>query len=842
MNHSVASTGVLPNVFEFLNYGWRILLALIALSVLIKKHLSIMKTTTLILCFLLLLAMESNGQGFIVTYPQEPKAVLSDNYTVYVNEIPVSVYSVATNKDISYAHFSFAGKVSVRIHVSVAVSTYDLSPHGYDIESTKSGQDIRFELDSPRKLFLHKVNSLVENLCILADPLEAAPPKIGDAIVVNIMDKGADNTGEKNSLNRINATLAAMPAGGILYFPPGRYTAGGTISMLSNKSIYIAGGAVIQGTTASSGGELSFNFDGASNAKLFGRGSIDGNGDLKRGSYNGEGGACLIAKQPTSISNNCLIDGIIVKGAISWTAIVQGTTNWTVFNVKIINGAKFGNHDGWDPHNAINMMFDNNFIHGSDDCIAMSTTKKNLNLNTTFRNNVFINLHSGATIRIGPWIGDGTSNIRAENNDHIISGTNEYALAFWIGGNISNIKYVGERVENAQFGLILMRTNWNDHYAGLQDGSVDGILFDRLTVEKVSPCTWDGHLSQLEGPNATNFVKNISFRDFYQRGKLMTSASAADLNFKGPNVSNVTFDTSTTPVIDIKAASLMAYRNGSNTGKFTISRTGGSTVEPLTVKYVIHGTAINGMDYTAIPDSVVIPSGSETTDIIITPDPTNTADYYKTVVISLSSHVDYILGPDFHSVVTVSNNSVADIDNQLPSTPTNLDSSAVTANGFRLNWAASTDNIGIATYQIFRNGVYIAATSDTSYMVTGLSSPTDYEFTVKAWDNSGNASGLSTALKVSTLSTGIPESYLNQLSVYPNPVVDHTLIVDFKNTIHAKEANIQITNMNGRVEYETTIPAMGKSTIHLPDSLVKGIYIISIKADKISTSNTIVIE
>ena len=33
----IASTGLLPAVFEFLNYAWRILLALIAISVLVKK-------------------------------------------------------------------------------------------------------------------------------------------------------------------------------------------------------------------------------------------------------------------------------------------------------------------------------------------------------------------------------------------------------------------------------------------------------------------------------------------------------------------------------------------------------------------------------------------------------------------------------------------------------------------------------------------------------------------------------------------------------------------------------------------------------------------------------------
>ena len=103
---------------------------------------------------------------------------------------------------------------------------------------------------------------------------------------------------------------------------------------------------------------------------------------------------------------------------------------------------------------------------------------------------------------------------------------------------------------------------------------------------------------------------------------------------------------------------MFAYRAGSNPGKFTVSRTGGNTLDALTVKYMIHGTAVNGADYSAIPDSVVIPVGSETTDIIITPDATNTANRYKTLFISLSSSDNYILGPGYHAVVTILNGNL----------------------------------------------------------------------------------------------------------------------------------------------------------------------------------------
>ncbi len=769
------------------------------------------------------------AQGYLVTYPMEPKAALSKNYTVFVNETPITVYAVGSNKDVSYVHFAFAGKVTVRIHLKATVNSYNLSPHSYGIVSTKSGQDITLELDRPRKLIIQSINSLGENLCILADPLEENAPKIGDANVVNIMSTGIDNTGAQNGLTRIKNALAALPSGGILYFPPGRYSAGGPINMISNKSIYLAGGATLQ---AGLSGRLTLFFNGANNVKVFGRGSIDGMGDSKRAAVGGEGDetCCLMHKSVSTASNNCTIEGIIMKSSITWNAIVMGTTNWTVYNTKTINGKMFGNHDGWDPHNAINMMLDNNFIYGSDDCIALSITNDNMTLNTTFRNNVLTNTNSGATIRIGPSVGENTKNVTVENNDHVLCGGNEYSLAFYLGGAISNFKYLNSRVENAPKGLILIRTSWQDYYAGTQSGSANGILFDRLSVEKVQN-GYEGHLSCFEGKaTSANFVKNVTFKDFYQKGVLQTNNATADVLYSGSYVSNVTFTTSTTPVINISATSLVAYRSGLNPGKFTVSRTGGSTDNDLTVRYLIHGTATNGTDYTSILDSVVIPSGLLEAEIVITPDITNTAEYYKTVFLSISSNSNYILGANFHAVVSISNNGLADIDNEAPSTSI-LDSSNFIQTGIFLKWSASTDNIGIATYGVYKNGTLIATTPDTSFSVAGLTGSSQYSFYVIAWDRSGNMSDTSNILKISTLPTGVFETASGKLSVYPNPIVNHTFTVDFENTTVEENAIIKIYTSLGVVVYQSEISTKEKVSVSLPESLASGIYFLSVSTN-----------
>ena len=614
----------------------------------------VMKTKSFVVgLFLSIIATQMYAQGFLVTYPQEPNAVLSANYTVFVNETPVAVYNVGDNRDVSYAHFAFAGKVTIRIHVSSHVSTYNLSPHSFGIESTKSGQDIYFDLDRPRKLLLKEVNDLGEHLCIFADPLEENNPEIGDSLVTNVIDKGVDNTGSTNDIAIIQDAINNLPAGGILYFPPGYYILGGDLVMKSDRSIYLSGGATLQ---ASSTNELRIIFSGANNAKLYGRGSVDGHGDKFRPGYSGEGGNTIL--YCNSSSDNCTIEGVILKAAITWTAIVMHTTNWKVYNMKVVNGRKFSNHDCWDPHSAVNMMMDDLFLYGTDDAIAYSILSPNLDLNTTIRNSIFYNGEMGTTVRIGPWVGDNCKNITVENNDHILGGNNDFTLGFYLGGSISGLKYLNNRIENAQKGVILIRTNWEDYYTKkTESGSASNIIFDRLSVENAS-VGWNGHYSRIEGEKPQNFVSNITFKDFYQKGVLQTSTTSADIEIVGKYVSNVIFSSSITPVIDIIASNLIAYRSGSNPGKFTISRKGGGTVDALSVKYLLHGTAVNGTDYTSIPDSVVIPAGSETTDIIITPDATNTANRYKTVFISLSSNNNYILGSGYHAVVTILNGNL----------------------------------------------------------------------------------------------------------------------------------------------------------------------------------------
>lgn len=94
------------------------------------------------------------------------------------------------------------------------------------------------------------------------------------------------------------------------------------------------------------------------------------------------------------------------------------------------------------------------------------------------------------------------------------------------------------------------------------------------------------------------------------------------------------------------------------------------------------------------------------------------------------------------------------IDVEAPSIPTNLNFSNVSYTSLTLNWTASTDNVAVTGYNIFKDNVFLATTSNLAYNVTGLSTNTTYNFKVQAKDAAGNLSGFSTVVSPTTLTDG----------------------------------------------------------------------------------------
>lgn len=80
------------------------------------------------------------------------------------------------------------------------------------------------------------------------------------------------------------------------------------------------------------------------------------------------------------------------------------------------------------------------------------------------------------------------------------------------------------------------------------------------------------------------------------------------------------------------------------------------------------------------------------------------------------------------------------LDTQSPSAPTGLTANPFSSSEIDLFWSASSDNVGVAGYHIYRNSVRVGTTVGTTFHDTGCNPATSYDYTVRAYDATGNVS------------------------------------------------------------------------------------------------------
>jgi beta-lactamase superfamily II metal-dependent hydrolase len=100
-------------------------------------------------------------------------------------------------------------------------------------------------------------------------------------------------------------------------------------------------------------------------------------------------------------------------------------------------------------------------------------------------------------------------------------------------------------------------------------------------------------------------------------------------------------------------------------------------------------------------------------------------------------------------------------DTTPPTAPGSLSASAASSSQVNLSWTASTDNVGVTSYNIYRgtddaNFVAVASTTGTTHSDTNLSASTTYYYRVTADDVAGNESAFSTTASATTFAISGP--------------------------------------------------------------------------------------
>ena len=84
-------------------------------------------------------------------------------------------------------------------------------------------------------------------------------------------------------------------------------------------------------------------------------------------------------------------------------------------------------------------------------------------------------------------------------------------------------------------------------------------------------------------------------------------------------------------------------------------------------------------------------------------------------------------------------------DTTPPSTPSNVTTPLAGTSQVVVVWTASTDNVGVTGYQVYRDGLPVGTVATTHYLDTGMSAGSTHSYQVRAIDAAGLQSALSTS-------------------------------------------------------------------------------------------------
>lgn len=101
----------------------------------------------------------------------------------------------------------------------------------------------------------------------------------------------------------------------------------------------------------------------------------------------------------------------------------------------------------------------------------------------------------------------------------------------------------------------------------------------------------------------------------------------------------------------------------------------------------------------------------------------------------------YDASPDWAPVLHIE----YELDRQPPTTPTGLQAERRTSGLVTLRWQASSDDVALEGYRIYRDGVRLGIAGDTTFGDMGAAEGTSHTYSIEAYDTSGNSSARSDA-------------------------------------------------------------------------------------------------
>jgi hypothetical protein len=455
-----------------------------------------------LICILLCSSVFSSYaiQGNVVINPAPAGAELSTDFKVFAGNKSVDVYRIQAasmddtwrSHNYSMAAFDFSGDVTIKIYPS---RFSKILPESSGVRCEYHNDTLILKLYKPCQLSIEPpAASSIGPLVLFANPLEVNPP----------------DRSEKN----------------VLFFGPGIYRK--DIKVKSNQTLYIAGGAIIQGTIEASG----------ENIVIMGRGIVDG-------IPFGGGGINISGK-------NIKVEGIIFKSPSGWSVVAHQTDSLSILNVKVCGNRGIRSDDAIDLVNCRKVLIRDCFLRAWDDPIAIKGMDAPLIPDSAIVIEKCVLWSDGANVfRIGcECTAKAMEDIIIRDIDVIHAHSRrsqEYPLWFITLQPAENMQIRNILFEN-------IRVNWEGQkylieivpqvtkWSKPPEGSIQNVILRDITVSG----TFDvnGGLISIAGAGNDHPVKNIVFENVSVNGHCITKVSR-QLTI-GNNVTDLQFKSGTT--------------------------------------------------------------------------------------------------------------------------------------------------------------------------------------------------------------------------------------------------------------------------------------------------------
>jgi len=502
----------------------------------------------------------------VIAYPLPTCYTLASQYNIDVNgtNIPIVDNTYGSTDIYNYAHFSFSGTMTITVTTSETISSYNISPLKDNISGTVNGNALSFTLNSSKYLIL-KINNLPD-LVIAADNLETdVPPSSGPGIFnVRSSQYSADSTGGSTATTAIQQAIddASGVGGGIVYIPAGVYKCA-SIVLKSNVSVYLAGGAVLLATgnpedfskfyyksSVKMNGTYFIYTDTThptSNIKIFGRGTIDGNGYYMRTAKQWVND--LIVPLQTSYFT---LDGIICRNSGLWAVIPTRSDHVVIKNTKHFNNNdKLYEDDGIDIQECQHVQLQHLIVISEDDAISTKTWTNYTDMAVSWPGSPELldsvtaddctTWSRCATFKIGFGSYQPQSNISVSNSTSYRS-MRAIAINPAYGGNHNNSNIVFDNIDIEGFWPREgNQSKWLDVYTS-HNGSAYGGPISDVEIKNINVRTFGSVASTIKGDDSLRQVNGVRLENVKVPGQPGYASSLSEMNIFDVNnfVNNIT--------------------------------------------------------------------------------------------------------------------------------------------------------------------------------------------------------------------------------------------------------------------------------------------------------------